>query len=287
MVNGMEKKQWEIDLRELFYDSALVVKKNIVLILTLTVLFSVLGLVYAIFSKKVFESKMIVTSGLLTLTYTEELLEDINLLIKEGSNDAVSAKLNIAPDVVDQIVSFKVEMVFDNKSQPLKENEKIYLSISVKTESVSVFPEIQKGIIFYFDNNPFVKVRIQQRRKYYQELIAEVKKEIRDLEQLKNNIAQGEFFQKTQGNIMFDPTVVNTKIIDLTKEKIGFEHSLELSDNIQLINGLTPFNKPVWPKKSISIIVGFFTGLFVSAITIFTKIILDGIKRHESKQLVS
>ncbi|NJN43079.1 MAG: hypothetical protein HC811_13475 [Flammeovirgaceae bacterium] len=62
--------------------------------------------------------------------------------------------------------------------------------------------------------------------------------------------------------MIFDPTVVNSKIIELNKERINTEHSLELVNSVHVIEGFTKFNKPVFPKKSISMVTGATLGLF-------------------------
>ena len=72
-------------------------------------------------------------------------------------------------------------------------------------------------------------------------MIASVDKEIKDMEQLKARIANGEFFQATKGNVMFDPTTVNSKIIELTERKIDYENKLQLSNSVQVIEGFTRF----------------------------------------------
>ncbi len=53
------------------------------------------------------------------------------------------------------------------------------------------------------------------------------------------------FFKATDGNVMFDPTAVNSKIIELTKEKINLQNALALANSVQVIEGFTKFESPV------------------------------------------
>ena len=43
--------------------------------------------------------------------------------------------------------------------------------------------------------------------------------------------------RKRKGNVMFDPTIVNSKIVELTKEKITLQNNLALVNSVQVIEG--------------------------------------------------
>ena len=104
-------------------------------------------------------------------------------------------------------------------------------------------------------------------------MIAKVDEEIKDMEMLKGKIISGEFFQRTQGNVMFDPTTVNSKILELTKERINLQNNLELVNSVQVIEGFTKYQRPVRPKLSLSLISGSFVGLvFVSLLIAFKSV---------------
>ena len=54
---------------------------------------------------------------------------------------------------------------------------------------------------------------------------------------------------------MFDPTTVNSKIFELTKEKSSFKR-FALANSVHIIEGFTPFEKPAKPKLFISLVAG-------------------------------
>ncbi|HZB13096.1 MAG TPA: hypothetical protein VE467_08715, partial [Chryseolinea sp.] len=118
-----------------------------------------------------------------------------------------------------------------------------------------------------------VKIRVEQNKNYLKQMISKVQQEIKDLEELKKRIYNGDFFANTNGNVSFDPTTVNSKIIDLTKEKITLENSLEVANSVQVIEGFTTFEKPIRPKRSISLSAGATLGLIFAGIFIGFKII--------------
>lgn len=280
-----DKQIDELDLQKLFYDIVITIKNYNKLILACCIIGILAGVAYSLLSKKVYESKMLVSSSLLSLTYADEVLGNINLIIAEKNTERAAAELNLSQDVVKKIAFVDIESALDDKAEQLKENEKIFLRITAKTTDPSIFPELQKGLIYYLENNQFVKVRIEQRKRYYKELISKVNSELKDLEEFKQRLLKGDFFEAAKGNLMFDPTIVNSKILELTKEKINYENSLMIADNIQLINGFTASSQPRWPKKTLSIITGAFFGLFLAAIIIVFRLLNSKIKTIEGKDI--
>src|SRR5688572_33461823 len=97
--------------------------------------------------------------------------------------------------------------------------------------------------------------------------LATVTQEINDLAEFKSRISSGDFFEKTKGNVNFDPTTVNSKILDLTEKKIAYENGLQLSNSVQVIEGFTKFEGASRPKLSVSLVSGSMLGLaFVVAV---------------------
>jgi hypothetical protein len=94
--------------------------------------------------------------------------------------------------------------------------------------------------------------------------------EIKELENLKTKIGSGEFYQSAKGNVMFDPTSVNSKILELTDKKLTLENNLQLSSSVQLVEGFTKFEKHTRPLLSVSLVSGSIVGLvFVGIFIVF------------------
>ena len=116
-------------------------------------------------------------------------------------------------------------------------------------------------------------MRVEQNKKFMKQMLAKMDEEIKDMEAFKEQIVSGSFFRSAQGNVMFDPTNVNSKILELTKEKITMQNELELVNSVQVIEGFTKYERPVRPRLSVSLISGSFVGLvFVSILIAFKSI---------------
>lgn len=95
-------------------------------------------------------------------------------------------------------------------------------------------------------------------------MITSVDKELKDMSDLKAKISNGEFFQTAKGNVSFDPTTVNSKIIELTEKKIDYENKLQLINSVQVIDEFTKFRGHSKPRMSISMGIGALCGLLIA-----------------------
>ncbi len=117
-------------------------------------------------------------------------------------------------------------------------------------------------MISLFENNEFVKKRIIQKKDFLTKTISKLEQEINDLEVLKADVYSGAFFKKANGNAEFDPTTINTVILELTKEKITAQHDLELANSVHVVEGVVKYQRHSKPKLSLSLVAGSTVGLF-------------------------
>jgi LPS O-antigen subunit length determinant protein (WzzB/FepE family) len=261
------KNSGEIDLVELFLKGINIIRANFWLIVLFFCLGTALGVGYYYSSNKVYESKMVISSGILTQSYSENLIERLTRHRREMNFDAIMNLLGVSEKTARSVANLDIENIL--KTPDLKEPDDFIITAYVLDQDV--LPELQKGLIHYIESNEFVKIRVEQNKSYLKQTLAKLDQEIRDIEELKQKIASGEFFQSARGNIMFDPTTVNSKILDLTKERINLQNSLALSNSVEVIEGFSKFQRPSSPKLSISMLSGSFIGLFFVGVLIAFK----------------
>ncbi|MEQ8363088.1 MAG: Wzz/FepE/Etk N-terminal domain-containing protein [Cyclobacteriaceae bacterium] len=259
----------EIDLVELLVKIVLLIKRNLIQIIIFFVIGTGLGYAYASLAPKVYESKMLISSEILTESYSEKIFETLQNLVKEKNYEGLSAKTGLSNDESKSVSKIKIESAL--KDKPQKEDEKRFFLITVELTNQKILTKLQNGLIQFLQQNDFVRIRVDQRKKYYSDLIKKVDNEITSLEEFKNRIYNGKFFENTRGNIMFDPTEVNTKIVELSKERGGLVMALETANSVQVVESFTQFDKPIWPKKSVSLAAGATLGLFLVSLMIAFK----------------
>lgn len=273
----------EIDLLELLARIVISIKSNFKLIVGAFLIGSLLGLAYYQFVPKSYESRMLISSDILTESYSKTIADDLNKLIKERNIESLSSKLNLSLTEAFAIGKLEVKNAIE-KVDGRKEEEKNYLTITCQTSDNSIWPNLQNGLVNFFEKNDYVRIRVEQRKKYYTQVIEKIDKELVDLNELKTRIANGQITQSSKDNlILFDPTTVNTKILDLNKEKINLQNALETVNSVQLVEGFTVFEKPVSPKLSVSLSAGASFGLFIVALIIGFKSLRKIVSLSEEK----
>jgi hypothetical protein len=257
----------EFDLKKLFLDGIIGVKRNFLQFLFAFIIGTILGYAYSITGPKSYESKMVVSSDILNIAYVDALGENLDDIINDGNLELLSQNLNISLEDAKKLKSIKLELV--EKGKDLGN----YLAIEVNVSDNQILQGIQSGLIGYMENNEYVKVRVEQRKKTLMKLITKVDEEILSLEKFKTDIYGGDFLKKTSGNLMFDPTIVNSKVIQLLEMKIGYQNNLDLANSVQVVEGFTAFNKPSSPKKIIAISLGASLGVLLVVLVITIKAI--------------
>lgn len=269
---GGEKSD-EIDLIELLIKGIGLIKANLVLIISFFVVGTLLGFGYYYSSKKIFQNKMLISSEILTESYCKSLIDDANRLIREQNYKLLSEQLGVTENIANEISSIAIKSPLTNEIEIGKESDRKFFHVTLEVYNQEVLKDLQNGLISYLENNEFVKTRINQKKEYLKQTISKLEEEIKDLEILKSDVYSGEFFKKVNGNAEFDPTTINSKIIELTKEKIVLQHGLELANSVHVVEGFTKFQKPSKPKLSLSLVAGSLVGLaFVGALIVFKSI---------------
>jgi len=278
----MEKvnKSEEFEFFDIFLKGVNIIRTNFLIILLFFFVGTALGLAYYYTTKKVYESKMVISSAILTRSYSKALIDVLNRHRREVNHKAIMSLLNVSEKTAKAIVYLDIENL--SQIDDLKETDRFIITASVLDQEI--FPELQRGLIHYLETNEFVRIRVEQNENYLKQMVAKMEAEIKDMEEFKQKIITGAFFESARGNVMFDPTTVNSKILELTKEKINLQNNLALVNSVQVIEGFTLFEMPTSPRLSISLISGSFVGLFFVAILIAFKSIRRLLKMADASK---
>jgi hypothetical protein len=263
-----EKQRDEIDLVDLFFKAVILLQRNFWLILIFFVAGSLLGLAYYYSSKKVYESQMIISSDILTESYAEIFFDISNKHLRQGDKGALAEHLHIDVPTASQVTSISITKL---SQAEVKENERFLITVRVLDQQV--LPSLQQGIVKAISENEFVAVRQELKKAALIENIATTTREIKDLQDFKVNLYKGDFFERNSGNVMFDPSEVNSKILEFEEKRITMENELRLANSVQVIQGFTKFRGQSSPLLSVSLVAGSTVGLvFVGLLIAFKSI---------------
>ncbi len=250
-----------IDLSKVFSAFKQALAENILGMLVITILCLAAGFLYIAFSPKTFESRMILQSDILSESYSLKLAENLNTHIKGEDVEFLAAQLGLSNAEADMVEEFRILSALTPMSQQMDEKDKIIVVISVQVKDNSILPKLQEGIIAYFSNNEYIKKRVIENRKKYEGMIVALDTEIKRLDTLKNKISKGSFANSRAGEVsIVDLSGLYEVAADLYEKKFDFMNDLATVDSIQVIEGLTSYSKPIWPKRSVIL----FTSLMVA-----------------------
>lgn len=259
----------EIDLIELLLSAITAIRNNFWWILAWFVIGSGLGIAYFLTTKKQFESKMIISSNILTTSYAKVMFDNANGHLADSDHETLASSFKMNVGEVKEIASLQIDNVSKAEGSELAESDR-YL-ITARVFDQNILPSLQRGVIAYLENNDFVKIRVEQNRASLKQMLSAVNRELKDVQQFKNDIYSGKFFSSARGNVMFDPTSVNTKVLELTQKKVDYENAIQLSSSVQLIEGFATFKHHVNPRLSVSVLAGSFFGLVAAGALIAFK----------------
>lgn len=254
----------EIDLQELAVRIIRYFKSHLTFILVATVLGTGAGIVAYQLLPKIYISKMVVLSDLLTKAYGERIDQQLNDLIREENIEDLAAKLELPKEKVKTISSIDIECIVDAKSpnrEPQKKDETFFI-VTVNLRDRAVLPDLQKGLLSFLRNNEYVKGRAKYRAEQGTAMVDRIEKELQLLDSMKQLLLRSQPFKGD--NVMLDPATLFTESVNLTKTQWDFRQEVEFASSMHLVEGFTVFQKPKSPKLRTLMAVGFLLGLFGS-----------------------
>ena len=253
-----------IDLSKVFTDFTRVVLQNPGTIILTIVLCVAVGSLYFWIAPKTYESKMILHSDILSESYVLKMAENINTHVKDGDTEFLASILNMTNEEARLLREFKVTSALTPMSQQTKESDKFIVVISVRVKDNAILPKLQKGIVEYLTNNPYIKKRVDEIKKKCVGLIAVLDREIALMDTLKAKIAKGTFgTSKTNGISFMDISKLYEVSANMHEKKLDLTTRIALVESIQIIEDFSPYGKPVWPKLSITIFASLVTSVFI------------------------
>jgi hypothetical protein len=269
----------EIDLKQVGLKLITALQRNL-RILLIAVLLG-LGIGYWLYyrSPPIYETSLIASSKVLTYNKVQSLVDVLNKLALERNEKILSKKMNISIQLARCINQVKTFNINETKLQNNEGNEKEDLSGNEFKLIISIYDNtnvdsLQAGLIYYLENNEFVKKRNSIQKHNLGIMLRRVKEEEKKLDSLRFSI--NKLLESNAENstsiLMADPASINKDIIALYERELNIQAELLLIDDIQVIQSFTRFSRVTSPNliKDIGVSLG-------SAITLafFIMIILE------------
>jgi hypothetical protein len=253
----------------------------------------VLGLTAGLFlyfrSPKQFSTRLIVRpwflnqTGLLSNQEEIEIVENWRKLLSTREKLQLASALNCQPQTINNLISISAEEILRTY---VPNNPNGFL-INVTVADTSILDDLQKGIVYGLDNSPFIREKLDVRRKRDVELIKQVKTEIANLE-VTRHLIDSMIKTRNSGatNLLVDISRVNAESVELNEKMHGYEEDLKFISGVQVLGNFNrgKLTRPGLAKFSL---LGIASGAFVSYLLCILLYLGRRIKEVEASHIAS
>lgn len=245
-----------------------------------------IGLTYYVFATKEYKSRMIISSNLLRGPSLIIVLDDLERHIDEKNYLEVARYLNLEEKTAKKIKKIEIfsarhfsEVEFSEKIEGKDEDEESkgeYIIEASLTDN-SLWPTLQKGLLFYLANNEFSRLKSFEKKEGLKQYRNRIHNELIELENLKKSLSNLYTYktEKASSSIYIsDPSSIYNNILNLYQAEV--KTSVEIgSPDIAIVQAFVPFKKHTSPKLLITAILSVFFGIFVFFLVLLFKEVKD------------
>jgi hypothetical protein len=228
---------------------------------------------------KTYRSRMVVHSFFLTNPEQLQIVDNWNRLLNEKDFKSLAETFNCSEQTlygVKQIKGKEIQQVFTP-------NNPNGFTLDVLVTDNNNLDSLQKGIVYGFENNEYIKEKLAAKRSILEELITKTGYEIRKLDSTKKlmeNIIGGS--GHSSASLIVDGSSINRQLIEMNEKYLGYKESLQFTRAVEVLQSFSKFNRPDGPKLIPWLIIGLFFFLCLAwAYSVFSNISQKLKKRRE------
>ena len=245
------------------------------------VIFSVLGVVISLFyhnSKKPFyETSAIAISGLYFFENYEDqkildpqiAVEIVNFIsqdVRQKNRNELSSLLNLPTSLIKDIKSIEAEGLYrvdaDNRQNPISKFE-----IKLKVYDPNIVKQVAEGLIYYFNNNPYVKSYYEAYQKRNEAIITRIDEEIVSLKNARNYQTNNSEISNISITNDRSESKLQNQIVELYKQKQDYIKEHSLLKPLSFVKSFSMTEKPedmLWVRILTITLISFLLGLVIA-----------------------
>ena len=218
------------------------------------------GIYYYKSRPKIYKSRMILHSFLLTNQELIAIGDNWNALLKKNERGSLSGIFNCSESLLGRVKEIKateIQKIFT----PTNPNG-FYIDVIVTDNNI--LDSLQKGIVYGYENTPYIRQRVDIKKANLAELIAKTTSEIARLDSTKNivqDIMNGK--GKSSSALVIDGSSINRQLIEMNQKLLSFKEDFQFANAIQVFQPFSVFRNPAGPSLIVSLSLGiiFFLAL--------------------------
>jgi|GEM_PF-5388535 len=277
------------------YDLLITIKNKIykwrVLLIIALILGVTSGPIIYHFSSKTYLSRLLVTSNLLKGSAFIVVVDDLQRLIREENIDALKKLLNVSDTTARKIQELRVsssqkfverKLNVDIPEEVQYNDQVTNFIIEAYVSDNNILPELERGLLYYFKNNYYMKESGSRFKTELQEEIQKIDNELIDLDSVKKNLGIRNLpsNSKTSNIYISDPGKISDEVIKLYQLKMEDMDKIRKAD-VRIMENFIPNKKPFAPKLFFTVISWFFTFMILAVIIIALAELNEKLKERE------
>lgn len=259
----------EIDLTEIIRKLIQFLRTNLKLLLLFVLMGIALGVLAYFMLPRRYNVRMIADSRLLSSQEVTNLVDSWNELLGDREYTLLSRKLNVPLEVVTSVAALQATSAATSVEGA---NAKDVFAIEAVVFDNDRVDALQKGIIYYLENSPYVQERITAEKRRMNALKNRLQGEIAQLDSVKLSLQS---LIRRGGNasnaFIAEPGSINAQIVTLYGQLLGIEENLLFMENIQVISGFDRREHADFPKLPPCVLVGAVVGFVIALVVTFLR----------------
>lgn len=291
-----------------------------ILIVASVLVFIGIGIYWHTIGKEYFSSSMVIESEYYDMDLMEGAISELDALAEQEAYESLAGNLGISAKEAENVRSLHVEAILSKDDQmvadvflksletseiPMEDllvlrdrvlGNNYKYKITVEVFSNDLLQNLEKGILFYLQNNEYVEKRTEIQVANLQALKTKLQEERQKLDGLKAIIVESflqikENSRTGSNNVILgaaetatDPLSVYREDIKMYNEELVINRQLALIENVEVIKSFTAFKQPA----NFSLIeVGLLSALIGLAAAYILVILLEinkALNRYEQEQ---
>ena len=227
----------------------------------------VLGIALGLFTyrslPRIYKSRLVLHSNILTNEEEIQIINNWNELLKKKEYNILAATLHCREEIFYSIQQMKAEEI-QKVFSPTNPNG-FFIDVNVKENNI--LDELQAGIINGLENVGYVKERLAFKRADLKNLIEKSTQEIKNLDSTKyiiENIIRGK--GKSSSSLIVDGFTINKQLLDMNEKLLSYKTELKFTNAVQILQSFSKFKKPVGARLIVWLILGLLVSLSLAYI---------------------
>lgn len=209
---------------------------------------------------KTYRSRLVMHSFLLTNPEQIQIVNNWSQLLREKEYGALSQLLH-CPDTllhgVKKIKAKEIQQVFTTTNPN-------GFTIDVWVTDNRLLTGLQEGIVYGFENNEYIKQRLDVKKESLRLLISQTESELRKLDSTHTRLREMIFGNRSSSStLILDMSAINRQLIEIQEKLQSYKENLRFTNGVQVLQSFSPFNNPDGPHLLPWLLIGAiaFTGL--------------------------